>query len=177
MRKIKTLAMVLVALIIMGSCDRITTDFDTNLKTTILADVQLPAEVKSTLKDVTTYPFSASQKLDVKDNSRINDYIDRLKEINVQSITATFTGIPPGETITELNISIQSVALDLTLENLENGVSVTLDVSNHLLNAVSNELTDKHETNIIISGESTHAPMKLSTLMDFQVSVTARVLD
>ena len=177
MRKMKTLAMVLVALIILGSCDKITTDFDTSLKTTILADVQLPAEVKSTLKDVTTYPFNASQKLDVKDNSKINDYIDRLKEINVQSITATFTGIPSGETITDLNISIQSVALDLTLENLENGVSVTLDVSNHLLNAISNELTDNHEITISISGESTYAPMTLRTLMDFQVSVTARVLD
>ena len=177
MKKIRTLAMVLIALIILGSCDKITTDFDTSLRTTILADVEQPSEVKSTLKDATTYPFNASQKLDIKDNSKINDYIDRLKEINVKSISCTFTGIPSGETITELNISIQSVALNLTLENLENGVSVTLDVSNQLLNAISNELTDKHETTIRISGESTYAPMTLSTLMDFQVSVTARVLD
>ena len=177
MKKLRILGMLLVVLIILGGCDSITTDFDTNLRTTILADVQLPAEVKSTLKDVTTYSFNASQKLDIKDNSKINDYIDRLKEINVQSITCTFTGIPSGETITELNISIQSVALDLALENLENGISVTLDVSNHLLNAISNELTDKHEITISVSGESTHAPMTLSTLMDFQVSVTARVLD
>ncbi len=177
MKKIRILGMLLLALIILGSCDRITTNFDTNLTTTILADVQLPADVKSTLKDLTTYPFSASEKLDVRDNSKVNDYIDRLKEINVQSITATFTGIPTGETINELNISIQSVALDLTLDNLENGLSVTLDVSPNLLNAISNELTDKHEITINISGESTYAPMTLSTLMDFQVSVTAKVLD
>ncbi len=169
--------MLLTTLIILGSCDSITTNFETNLTTTILADVQLPEDVKSTLKDFNTYPFHASQTLDIKDNSTINDYIDRLKEINVKSITATFTGIPPGEKITELNVSIQSVALDLNLENLENGVVVELDVSHQLLNSISNELTDNHGITIDISGASTYAPMTLSTLMDFQVAVTARVLD
>ncbi len=175
MKTIITLAVVMTGMLILSGCESITTDFDTNLTTTILAEIKVPAE-KSSLKDVTTYPFTATKVLDIKENSRINEYIDRLKEINVKSITFTFSGIPAGETITELNISVQSVALDVTLEDLVNGVSVTLDVSPNILNSLSLELTDNQQITIIVSGESTFAPMVLNTLMDMPVTVTATVI-
>lgn len=171
-----SLAMVIMGVLILSGCESITTDFDTNLKTTILADIKVPSE-KSSLKDVTTYPFSATKVLDIKENSRINEYIDRLKEINVKSVTCTFSGIPEGEAITELNISVQSVALDVTLEDLVNGVSVTLDISPNILNSLSLELTDNQQITIMISGESTFAPMVLNTLMDMPVTVTATVME
>lgn len=174
MKQMITLTVVLVGLLILNSCDSVTTSFDTNLKTTISADIE---DVNSGVKETTTYPFNATETLKIKDNSRINEYIDRLKEINVNSVTSTFTGIPVGETITELNISVESVALDLTLEDIDNGLSVELDVSHQLLNDISEELIDKHEITIYISGQSTFAPMELSILMDFAVTVTASVLE
>ena len=168
--------MVIMGVLILSGCESITTDFDTNLKATILADIITPAE-KSSLKGVTTYPFSSTKVLDIKENSKITEYIDRLKEINVKSVNCTFSGIPEGETITEMNISVQSVALDVSLENLVNGMSVTLDVSPNILNALSLELTDNQQITIMVSGKSTFAPMVLNTLMDMPVTVTATVLE
>lgn len=177
MKKLRILAVVLTGLLIPGSCSLITTDFDTNLRITILADVEKPPEKKSGLKDAATYPFSATEVLDIKDNSKINDYIDRLKEIEVQSIKCTFSGIPAGETITEFNISFSPVGINITLENITSGASVTLDVSPQLLDNISKQLTDNQPITINISGQSTYAPMVLSTLIDIPVAVTARVLD
>lgn len=177
MKKITAFTVVLAGLLIVNSCDSLTTSFDTNLSTTILVDVEQPQEGKSGLKDAHTYPFSATKTLSIKDNSQINDYIDRLREINVNIVTATFTGIPSGETITELAITIESVDLNVTLEDLVNGVSVTLDISPQLLDDLSEELLDAQQITIGVSGYSTFAPMILSTLMDFEVTVTANVLD
>ena len=161
-------------LLAINGCDAITTDFDTNLNKTILAEV---AEVKSGTKDAVTYPFNATETLNIRDNSKINDYIDRLKSINVNSITCTFTGIPSGETVTELNISIPSAGMEITLTDIDNATQLTLDVSPQLLDAISKRLIDTHEITIEISGMSTYAPMTLSTLMNFAVTVKARVLD
>ncbi len=161
-------------LLAINGCDAITTDFDTNLNKTILAEV---AEVKSGTKDAVTYPFNTTDVLDIRDNSKINDYFDRLKEINVNSITCTFTGIPSGETVAELTISIPSAGLEVKLTDIDNATQVTLDVTPQILDAVSKRLIETHEITIGISGRSTYAPMTLSTLMNFAVTVKARVLD
>jgi hypothetical protein len=177
MKYIKSLTVLLMSLLIFNSCESTTVDFDTNLKTTIVAEVDAPQTVAIELKATAGYPFSASQKLHIQDNSKVNDYIDRLKEMNVKSITATFTGIEEGETLTELNISIESVALDVTLQNVTEGQSITLDVSATVLNAISDLLIEEKEITISISGYSTFAPMTFNTLMDFAVTISAKVLD
>jgi hypothetical protein len=174
MKQIITLLAGAAILLAINGCDSVTTDFDTNLNKTILAEV---AEVKSGTKDAVTYPFNATDVLDIRDNSKINDYFDRLKEINVNSIACTFTGIPSGETVTELTISIPSAGLGITLTDLDNATQVTLDVSPQILDAISKRLIETHEITIGISGRSTYAPMTLSTLMSFAVTVKARVLD
>jgi hypothetical protein len=163
-------------LIIINGCDKFTTDFDTNLNKTIQADV-VATQAKSGILEVVTFPFNATDVLEIKDNSKINDYIDRLKEINVNSITATFTGIPAGQTISELSISMPSVGVVINLTGIENNSQVTLDVNQEYLNAISGRLLDTHEITIEISGRSTYAPMTLSTLMSFAVTVKAKVID
>jgi hypothetical protein len=176
MRRISILLVFAPALFFIKGCDKITTDFDTNLNKTIRADVVAP-QAKSGTMDVVTYPFNVTDVLEIKDNSKINDYIDRLKEINVKSVTVTFTGIPAGQTITELGISMPSVGLAINLFDIENNSQVTLDVNPEYLNAISKRLLDTHEITIEISGRSTYAPMTLSTLMSFAVTVKAKVLD
>ena len=176
MKKLMISAFAITGIIVICSCDSITTDFDTNLNKTIVSEIEQP-QAKALTKNQTTYPFSSADVLDIRDNSKINDYIDRLKEIDVKSITCTFTGIPEGESITELNISLGTTGLEVNLSDITNQTQITLDVSHQFLNDISTQLVDNHELIIAISGESTFAPMTLNTFMSFAVTVTARVLD
>jgi hypothetical protein len=175
MKHIYTIAVVLTGLFLFSSCDE-TIDFDTNLETTILADV-VEQTAKSSLKEAVTYPFSASKELDVTENSKVNDYIDRLNEITINSITCTFSGIPEGQKVTALTISIEAASLIITLEDIADGNSVTLDISPQLLNTVSELITDNHKITIDVSGFSTYAPMTLSTLVSAAATVSAKVVN
>lgn len=177
MRKIMGVAVLLAMLLAVSGCDSLTTNFDTTLRTTIQAPVEQTGEVKDGLKDVTLYPFSVMHVLDVQDNDRIKDYLDRIREIEVKSVKCTFTGIPSGETVTELNIAFQPVNVTVSLANLSNGDVVTLDLSHDLLNSISTHLTDNKKITIVISGKATYAPMVLNTLVEVPVKVTAGVLD
>lgn len=177
MRQITGIAVLLAMLLAVGGCDSLTTSFDTTLRTTIQAPVEQTGEVKDGLKDATLYPFSVTHVLDVQDNDRIKDYIDRIKEIEVKSVKCTFTGIPSGETVTELDISFQPVNVKVSLANLSNGDVVTLDLTHDLLNTISTHLTDNKKITVVISGKATYAPMVLSTLIELPVKVTAGVLN
>jgi hypothetical protein len=176
MKQIFTIAVVLTGFFLLTSCDE-TIEFDTNLETTILADVDdNTSGTKSSLKESVSYPFSAEAELDITDNSEVNDYIDRLNEIKVKSITCTFSGIPEGESIITVTISVEGAGLAITLEDIADGDSVTLDISPELLNTVSELITDNHEIIISVSGASTYAPMTLSTLVSASASVSAMII-
>lgn len=177
MKKIFALTIVLAGLLTFISCDSITTSFDTDLSTTVLADVAPVKSGEAGIKETGPHPFSATKVLKIDDNSQIKDYFDRLKEINVKNITATFTGIPSGESITTLNLTIQSAGIDIALDNIVNGASVTLEVSPQLLDALSAKLLEDKEVTVGVSGNSTFAPMVLSTLVEFAVTVKAGLLD
>jgi hypothetical protein len=175
MKHFFTIAVVLTGFFLLTSCDE-TVEFDTNLETTILADVEAPT-AKSSLKGAVTYPFSALEDLDLTENSKVNDYIDRLNEVNVKSITCTFSGIPEGEIITVITISVEAAGLAVTLEDIANDNSVTLDISPELLNTVSELITDNHKITIGVSGFSTYAPMTLTTVVSASASVSAKVVN
>ncbi len=177
MRQISAFAVLLTMLLAISGCDALTTSFDTTLSTTVQATVEQPEEVKSGLKEVTLYPFSETHVLDVQDNDKIKDYIDRIREIEIKSVECTFTGIPSGETVAELDVAFQPVNISVSLASLSNGDVVTLDLSHDLLNSISTHLTDNKKITIVISGKATYAPMVLSTLLEIPVKVTAGILD
>jgi hypothetical protein len=172
-KNLSSLTAIAVALLTFTSCDEATTvDFDTKLTTTIEAEATEASELKSEAN----FPFAASAILNIEDDSKVKDYLDRIKEMDIKSVTATFTGIPEGHEILSLNIYVDNYKLPVTLENIINGQAITLDLSDAVLLNVSNTILDKKSVTLKIDGFAS-AEMKFSTLMQFDVTVKANVLD
>ncbi|MBI9068672.1 MAG: hypothetical protein JEZ09_15350, partial [Salinivirgaceae bacterium] len=81
-------------------------------------------------------------------------------------------GIPEGESITELNITIPEAYLSVTLKNIsENNNSISLDITPELLDALASFLYANHTVTIQVSGFSSYAPMLLGVELSFESTI------
>ncbi len=178
MKKIRTISVVLVSmLLVLSSCDSTTVDFDTNLYSTIVAEIQAPAAASEVLKSEGLYSFETEKKLYIKDTKKINDYIDRINEIAVNSISCSFSSMVGDQKIVDLSVFVDNIDLEVTLEDINNGFEVTLDIDIAKLEEISNLLLDNQEITIKVNGHTNFAPMTFTTILDFAVTVSADVLD
>jgi hypothetical protein len=177
MKKAFLLSMMAAATLLFNACESDTIDFDTNLKTTILSEISQPAQTAPELKVASLYPFTTSKTLSLSDNKDVEKYLNKLKDINVKSIKCSFSGIPEGQSISDLTISVPEANVTINVPTLTNNTVLTLNVTKEQLTAISNKLLDELEITIVVSGKSTYAPMTLSSALDFATSIKAKVLD
>lgn len=159
------------------SCESINTiDIDTNLKKTIIADVEKPAE-GILIKSTASYGFSESNTLDLKDNEDLYDYISRIEELKITSATCKLYGIPTGEEIYGLTVTAEQAGITVTLSGLtENNNEIELGLNNELLDAFGQYLLDNESIEIKIEGSSSYAPMQLSVGLNFKTIVKAKII-
>jgi len=149
-----------------SSCsDMLSTDFDATFDTRMQIDI---VETKSTV-----YPFSSTSILNIEDEQEVKKNIDRIKKLNITQIDCTLTGIPEGETITEMNIKVEEANLLFSLSNLTQNHKFTLPVQAEFLNALSSYLLTNKKTSITVSGNSTYAPMTLGVKLEYISKITA----
>jgi hypothetical protein len=175
--KFRILFVTLAAYVAM-SCESVNTiDIDTNLKKTIIADVEKPLE-GALLKSTASYGFSESDTLDLKDNEDLYDYISRINELDITSATCKLSGIPAGEEVSELSVIAEKAGVKVTLSGLtENNNEIELGLSKESLNAFGQYLLDNESIEIKIEGSSSYAPMKLSVGLDFKTIVKAKIIN
>ena len=161
------------ALIMFYSCeeDALTQSFETNVQKTITVDVEDDG-LKSTL-----YPFEVIDTLDLNDYEEIEEYIESIRDISIDSVKCKLNGIPANEVITELNISILETGMSVQLSNLaENNNEIELEIDNAIIDAVGSFLYNNQFLIIKIDGKSTSAPMQLNVSLDFKTKIKASLL-
>lgn len=148
------------------SCeDGLTFDFSADFPLNINIDIQ---ESKGD-----SYPFSESKTLNIEDDEEVMEYIDNIKDIDIVEIECTLTGIPRGETISELNIFIEQIGLTIPLVDLTENSTFILPVSPEMLDAFSSYLYNNHQTTVNVTGISSYAPMTLGVKLLIKSNITA----
>ncbi|MDD4673100.1 MAG: hypothetical protein PHI03_09200 [Bacteroidales bacterium] len=120
-----------------------------------------------------TYPFTHTTSLNIEDDEDVANRIEEIKGLEVTEIECSLTGIPEGESILELNVTVENVNLTVTLNNITESDTLMLPVSDVLLDALGNNLFENHQTSITVSGESTYAPMVLGVNLLFRSKIEA----
>ena len=167
MKRIITVLTIVGLLFTFSSCeDALTFKFDSNFK------VNMDVDIKNNAKS-NTYPFTHTSILNIEDDKDVADQIEEIKDLQVTQIECTITGIPTGESIPELNVMVENINLTVTLTNVTENHTLTLTVSDELLDALGNYLFENHQTNITVSGESTYAPMVLGLDLTFHSKIEA----
>jgi hypothetical protein len=174
MKKIILNLSVLLVIAMFFSCEEgLTVDVNTTLTKTITANIEENLKSSDTLL---IYPFYESDTLDISENEKIQENMDKFKELEISQITCELTGIPDNEEITEINILIPEANINCTLMAINNSNnSVTLQVTDELLYILGDFLFENHQASIIISGFSSYAPMQLGVKLDFKTTIVTQL--
>jgi hypothetical protein len=174
MKRLSVLAIALLTgAFILNSCEDMDVNVETSFKKQITVDVE---ETGKQVNSDSYFPFSETDILDISDNEAVEENIDSFKDLEVRSVTCKLTGIPDGESISELTITIPEALISVTLTNInENNNAITLDISNDLLNALENFLFENHSITIQVNGGSTYAPMQLGVELEFAATIITSI--
>jgi hypothetical protein len=166
MKNILLILTIVSVLFSMESCDdMLTQNFSAEFKMNMDINVEAMRSEQ--------YPFSHSELLNIADDEEVAEYIDNIKSLNVTQIECSLSEIPEGAEIEELTILIADVGLSVTLTNITSDYSVVLPVSDDLLNALAGYLYDNQQTNVVVYGISSYAPMIFKVKLNFHSDIEA----
>jgi len=168
------LIMLMLGVIIFNSCEEgLNVNVNTTFKKNITTDIKADLKSGNTLSNI---PFYNVDTLDITDNEKVKENIDRFKELKISKINCKLTGIPENESITELNIVIPEALITVTLNNIsENNNTILLDVTPELLNALATFLYANNRVAIQVNGFSTYAPMQLGVELSFESTIVTEI--
>lgn len=177
--KIKAVIM-LAILVALGGCDWIKDLSKVELETDIIVNVPVTsvgkksAEAVAAAEDVS---FTGSAVLSLDENDDISPYLEKLREIDLQTVTVTINGLVPGQTITGVSLSVTGVGTICTQANITSANSTfTPQIDEAKLQQAGQKLKDDLSITVVVSGTST-TPIANIVNIIFGARVTAGALD
>jgi hypothetical protein len=162
------------------SCDKIeqanTIDFDTSLSIDIPVAVVAPTAMiqKSTEAE---YEFVQSKTARLSDISEINDYLDKIKSIDLNNIVVNFSKLQAGQEINSIEISVIGVGVLASFQSVTQiNATHTPTIDQAKLAQVATILNSTKELTVKVEGTTNEAPMDFTVGLDFDLHVEAQVL-
>lgn len=172
--------LLLILPVFLFSCDKIddanTVEVDTTLAMNIPVTVDAVAAIveKSTEAD---FPFSASKTYSLSENEDINDYLSKLKSIDITTFAILFSELQVGEEIKTVDISVTGAGVLASFVNvtiLDNSPTPTINAAN--LVAAATILNSTKSITVVVSGTTNTGPMDFTVNIDLDVHVEAKAI-
>lgn len=181
MKKLTTIALVLI--VTLGGCEKIKNLAEVNIKTHFIVSVPVnnslhkAISVEESLLDV---DFSGTATLNLQTNEEISEYMNKLRNIDFESLLITVEGLDAEQEIISASISIANIGTICSVKNITaSNNTVQPEVDRDKLKKAGKKLMDDGQITINISGTSSK-PIQATGLrfkLDFKSVVTAGALD
>ncbi len=168
-------------IVALTGCDKIkdatTVDIDTNLYLDIPVVVQpLEKKLLDQAGNVNAIEFSKSMDLFLSSNTDIEPYLEKIKEINLNSLFITVTGLVEDQTINTLALDVAGVGNIFTQNNITMiNNSFTPEILTGTLAKVAEKLNNDKKITITVYGNAS-GPMSFVVSCNFVAKVIANVL-
>lgn len=169
----------LVILLISNSCelfeDLNTVDLDSTLSMDIPVVINEPNA--STLKSVASYSFSESGSASLSEDYELQDYLDRIRSIDVENVTVRFYGLQANQVVESVVLTVSGVGEIATISNItSNNATHNPTISSENLEKVANYLSENLMISATVSGSTNQAPMWFSIETEYDIVVKAKAL-
>lgn len=170
----------LATVLLLTGCDWFKDLDDVKISTNLYLDIPVTAvSVKSVnlTEEISIGSFSATQDLELADNSDIEPYLEKIKEIDLNSMLVTVTGLGVNQTINSISLAVTGVGTLCTQTNItsENN-TFTPVIDESLLNQAAAKLKNDKKITVTVSGSTTGA-MSFTVSLDIDADITANALD
>ena len=182
MRNLLKLTMMIFLAAGLSSCEDIKSIFDVEFESTLSGDLEVDVQ-ESGKKSTEAYSFSATATIDPLEDEDIEEYIDKIKEIDVDGIIAEVVSVNKDNvvfkagTFFSITDNTSSVTWTLTTDwPILAGTTVSLDDLGGIYDAVEEILDKKEVFTVAIEGESTETGIIVVIRVDINSTITASPL-
>jgi len=177
----KIKAVILIAILVtLGGCDWIRSLGEVELETDLMVNVPVAsvgkksAETGTAMQEVS---FTGSALLSLEENDDISPYLEKLREIDLKTVTVTINGLGPGQTISSISLSVNGVGTICTHANITSATGPFVpQIDAAKLQDAGDKLIDDLSITITVSGTAT-TPIANIVNIIFDAKVTAGALD
>jgi len=164
-------------IIVFAGCDKIKDAATVPVTTKLKADI--PVVVTSGAKsevELNALAFTKTHELKLADNTDIAPYLSKIKEINLNSLVVTVTGLTAGQTINSVSLEVTGVGNIFTQTNITmSNNSFTPVIASGTLTSVAAKLTSDKKITLVVTGNAS-GPMSFTVGLNFDTKIIAYVL-
>lgn len=163
--------------LLLGSCDKIKDLLTITIPTTIEGEIPLRAtKSSSNITKALVVNFSRSQGISVADNPELVRYVNKIKDIDIESIQIQFKGLTSGQVIDFITIDIEGVGNIATLQNITANSLHSPNISKELLNSVSQKLLKNLIITVNVSGRA-NSEINAAAVLKMKAEIKAQALN
>jgi hypothetical protein len=173
-------ALFFAAVILLTGCDLFKDAAEITISTNLTADIPVVVGIGKSadlISEATAVNFSGSATLSLADNPDIEDYLEKIREIDLKSVVITVNGLSAGQTINSITVAVTGSGELGTQTNITS-------TSNSFTPAVNATVYSKAEAALLANNEititatgSASGPMAFTVKCNFTTDVVAGALD
>jgi hypothetical protein len=173
-------ALFFAAVILLTGCDLFKDAAEITISTNLTADIPVVVAVGKSadlISEATAVNFSGSATLSLADNPDIEDYLDKIREVDLKSVVITVNGLSAGQTINSVTVSVTGSGELGTQTNITSASnSFTPAVNASVYSQAEADLLADHEITVTATGNASGA-MTFTVHLNFTTDVVAGALD
>ena len=174
---------VLASFLVITGCEKIKNladvEFDADYSADI--DVTIAPDEKSALKATQNYTFNESETIDPNSNSDFDKYADKIKDVEVKSVTAEVISINKEVTLTATTLEIfsdnHSASWYFEEKVVNVGTSLSLQQDDAKLTAMEKIIDEREPFTVSVRGESSKDDVQMTIRVTVKTKITANPLD
>lgn len=177
----KTRLIISIALVsLLSGCELIknatTIDINTSLTANVPVVVTVPTKSGDLKGETVGINFTKSQDLTLASNTDFEPYLQKIKEINLNSLIVTVNGLESYQTIYSISLDVTGVGNIFTQTNITmSDNSFTPSVTDAILEQVATKLMNEKLVTLTLSG-SVSGALSVTVSLDFDTTFKAGLL-
>jgi len=168
----------LVTAILLTGCDWFKDLGEVTIPTNLTLDIPVVAGItKSADFMADVVPFSAYMDLELADNTDIEPYLEKIREVDLKSLTVTVNGLSGMQAIYSITLAVTGVGNICTQTDITStNNSFTPEIDENLLDQVGEKLKTDRMITVTVSG-SANGSIAFTVHLDFDTDIVAGALD
>ncbi len=167
----------LVMVLTLTSCETFKDLFSVKVETTLEKDIPVQVASHGTpLKSAgaDSYTFIATGILSLDDNEDLEEYLEKIESISIESVEITIEGLSREQVIESLILSVEGIGTLVELTDITSSSGTqSPEISASLLDQVCEKLETGNQITAKVTGSSNYAPLQFNLRLAIDVVVKA----
>lgn len=181
MKTLKKLSLISLFVLLLVGCDALGDLLTITIKNVKMTkDIEISVTAPATVNgqqapDVASYPFTKSATIQLSQTEELEEYLDNIKEITLNSIMCNVNDVTQG-VVQSLSLTINPLNITKTIENVTVGEDVDVTFTAEEFKTISNSLLNAQQLEFVLTGNVSSRPVTFNVTVTVDANFKVKVL-